>query len=303
MWKTVFFLIATLLAFPLLVLYFDNSPSEDQWNAIKCVTIVYLIAAGLTFIISSITKNYSQVDKLWSIIPILYGWLIYLQFEGDIRLLIMAILITFWGIRLTYNFARRGGYSWRFWEGDEDYRWAVLRAKPEFQGKWRWFIFNLFFISYYQMGLILLITFPMIKASNGRQLNIVDYFLAILILGLVIIEYIADQQQYNFQTEKYRRIQAGEDLGKYAKGFNTKGLWKIVRHPNYAAEQAIWIVLYFFSVNATGHWFNWSGVGALLLVLLFKGSSDFSEAISAEKYPDYSVYQKNTPRFIPFTKF
>jgi steroid 5-alpha reductase family enzyme len=34
-------------------------------------------------------------------------------------------------------------------------------------------------------------------------------------------------------------------------------------------------------------------------VILFQGSSDFSEAISAEKYPDYKEYQKKTGRFIP----
>ncbi len=36
------------------------------------------------------------------------------------RLVIMAALITVWGSRLTYNFARKGGY--RF--DAEDYRWG-----------------------------------------------------------------------------------------------------------------------------------------------------------------------------------
>lgn len=36
------------------------------------------------------------------------------------RLLIMAVLVTVWGTRLTYNFARKGGY--RF--SAEDYRWG-----------------------------------------------------------------------------------------------------------------------------------------------------------------------------------
>ncbi len=70
----------------------------------------------------------------------------------------MAVLVSIWGIRLSYNFSRRGGYSIRFWTGEEDYRWAVLRAKPEFAAKWKWILFNLLFISLYQMGLILLMT-------------------------------------------------------------------------------------------------------------------------------------------------
>ena len=44
-----------------------------------------------------------------------------------------------------------------------------------------------------------------------------------------------------------------------------------------------------------------SGYG-LLLIILFKGSSDFSEEISANKYPEYKDYQRSVPRFIPFLK-
>ena len=72
-----------------------------------------------------------------------------------------------------------------------------------------------------------------------------------------------------------------------------------MRHPNYMAEQAIWVCVYFFSVIATGAWINWSLAGCLLLIILFQGSSDFSEAISAEKYPLYKEYQKKVGRFIP----
>jgi len=36
-----------------------------------------------------------------------------------------------------------------------------------------------------------------------------------------------------------------------------------------------------------------------LLIILFKGSSDFSEEISAKKYPAYKEYQKRVSRFIP----
>jgi steroid 5-alpha reductase family enzyme len=80
-------------------------------------------------------------------------------------------------------------------------------------------------------------------------------------------------------------------------------LWSLARHPNYASEQAIWLSFYLFSVAATGRWVNWSLAGGLLLVLLFLGSSDFSEKISAGKYPDYEGYQKRVPRFIPGLKW
>jgi steroid 5-alpha reductase family enzyme len=53
-------------------------------------------------------------------------------------------------------------------------------------------------------------------------------------------------------------------------------------------------------VAATGQWINWSVMGAILLVLLFWGSSNFSESISSGKYPAYKEYIKRVPRFIPW---
>lgn len=55
----------------------------------------------------------------------------------------------------------------------------------------------------------------------------------------------------------------------------------------------------FYSVVATGIWINWSIGGALLLVLLFKGSSDFSGGVSAEKYPMYKKYIEQVGMFLP----
>ena len=215
----------------------------------------------------------------------------------------MAFLVSIWAVRLTYNFARRGGYSWKIWTGEEDYRWAILRAKPEFQSQWKWSAFNLFFISAYQMALILFFTLPTLKAMESNiPIGILDYILAAIFVVLVIMEYIADNQQYYYQEEKYRQKKIGKVANFYKIGFTHTGLWAYMRHPNYSAEQAIWIVFYFFSVIATNIWLNWSIAGALLLVLLFKGSSDFSEEETEKKFPLYKKYIKEVGRFIPFKK-
>tara|TARA_B110001450_G_C17466537_1_gene418443 strand:- start:122 stop:781 length:660 start_codon:yes stop_codon:yes gene_type:complete len=215
----------------------------------------------------------------------------------------MAFLVSIWAVRLTYNFARRGGYSWKIWTGEEDYRWSILRAKPEFQSQWKWSAFNFFFISAYQMGLILFFTLPALKAMESNiPIGILDCILATIFVGLVIMEYIADNQQYYYQEEKYRQKKTGKVADFYKIGFTHTGLWAYMRHPNYSAEQAIWIVFYFFSVIATNIWLNWSIAGALLLVLLFKGSSDFSEEETEKKYPLYKKYIKEVGRFVPFKK-
>lgn len=303
--KTILILIFTLILLPIFAFYFDAPLNELQSEILSHLLYAMLAIALLCFIVGEITKNVSQVDKLWSIVPIGYVWYITYASQWNERLLIMSVLVTIWGMRLTYNFSRRGAYKLKFWEGEEDYRWEVLRQKPALRNRWAWMLFNLFFICLYQMALILLFCLPALVALQGLEnpLTVFDYILVIIIIALISVEFVADQQQWDYQTEKHKRIKTGKPLqGIYAVGFTHTGLWKYVRHPNYAAEQSIWIAFYFFSVAATGRWLNWSIAGCLLLIILFKGSSEFSEKISEEKYPDYTNYKKITPRFFPFSK-
>lgn len=299
--KLVPFLIITVILLPVAAYFLGTPPNETQLSILRETAWGVGFVVLLTFVVGQLTRNNSQVDKLWSIVPAPYAW--YMTWKGgmDERMVLMSVLVTIWAARLTYNFARRGGYSWKFWEGEEDYRWEVLRQRPGFKNPFVWLLFNLFFICFYQNTLIFLFTLPVLSglAENAAPLGAWDYVLAAVYVGLVIMEYIADQQQFDFQTEKYRRINAGEPLGEYADGFVQTGLWSKMRHPNYFAEQSIWVVFYLFSVAATGEWLNWTIAGAVLLIILFKGSSDFSEEISAKKYPAYKDYQKRVARFIP----
>jgi len=77
------------------------------------------------------------------------------------------------------------------------------------------------------------------------------------------------------------------------------GLWSWCRHPNFTAEQAIWLTLYLWACYNTRTYFNWSGIGALALILLFHGSTIVTEEISAGKYPEYKEYQKRVGKFFP----
>jgi steroid 5-alpha reductase family enzyme len=40
----------------------------------------------------------------------------------------------------------------------------------------------------------------------------------------------------------------------------------------------------------------------MFLILLFMGSSMFSESISIQKYPDYNDYIKEVPKYVPLRK-
>jgi steroid 5-alpha reductase family enzyme len=301
--QTSILLLFTLLFVPIFTYFSGTKLNTESIFLLKELLIVTAVSIFLCFLIGELTNNNSQVDKLWSILPIIYIWIIAYHGDFEPKYVLMGVLVTLWGARLTYNFSLKGAYRWRFWEGDEHYRWQVLRAKPEFQPKWKWTLFNLFFICTYQNLLILLFTLPalVVFQNGGGQINSWDIIISLFVLGFIIYETVADRQHWNYQSTKWAKIKANEKLEvDYEKGFLDKGLWSLSRHPNYFAEQMIWICFYFFSVVASGLWINWSIMGALLLVLLFQGSANFSEEISAKKYPHYGEYQKKVGKFIPY---
>ena len=285
--------------------------SELQFDTLMMLSIICIISMVYCFIVGEITRNNSQMDKLWSILPIVYAWIIVFKGDMHVRLIVMAILITFWGSRLTYNFAKKGAYSIKFWSGEEDYRWIVLRQSPKFNQKWKWALFDLFFISIYQNALVLAICLPMLSTMESSvAFNLWDGLVAALLLGFILLETIADKHQMSFQTTKYELLKENKNLedlpSPYNKGFNTQGLWGRSRHPNYFSEQSIWVVLYLFCITAgvTNYvFFNWTLIGSMLLILLFIGSSKFSEGISLKKYPEYQDYIHKVSKYVPLKKY
>ena len=254
------------------------------------------IAGGfalLCWVLSLITKEYSWVDRLWSITPPLFS----VHFAGagsfeDPRLNLMAALTLLWGVRLTYNFARKGGYK----PGGEDYRWEEVQSKigPV------WFqLLNATFLAPFQNFLLLAIVLPSYAAFElrGTPLNALDYAAAALFVLFFLGETVADEQQWRFQTAKYTAIGRGETPEA---DFLSAGLFRYSRHPNFFCEQAMWWVYYLFSVAAGAGWLNWTIAGAPMLSALFQGSTWLTEKISVRKYPAYRNYQKTTSRLMPW---
>jgi steroid 5-alpha reductase family enzyme len=267
----------------------------DRW-----ITLM-LVVTAVCFLVSEITRNYSQVDKLWSLLPIAYG-LITVAAVPSPRLILMASLVTIWGLRLSYNFYRKGGYNIIPWKGEEDYRWKIMRGTSLLHGRFKFGLFNLLFISLYQNIVIFLFSSPLLLAAifPDKHLTGIDLLAGFLMLAFIITESIADNQLFKFHQEKKN---IGKEENKFQeslkKGFLTEGLWKYARHPNFTSEQAIWICFYFFGVAASGLWINITLAGSLMLILIFIGSSRLTESISSNKYPEYAAYQKDVPKFIP----
>jgi steroid 5-alpha reductase family enzyme len=251
--------------------------------------VVCLVAAAVclfTWITSLVTHEHSWVDRLWSIVPVIYVW-IFAGFAGlaDARLNVMAVLVTLWGARLTFNFARKGGYT-----GTEDYRWPILRARMT---PWQFGLFNLFFIVLYQNAILVLITLGALTAwENPSPFGALDVAVTALFLLLLAGETIADQQQWNFHQKKAAKQTDAR--------FLTTGLWRFSRHPNFFFEQAQWWTIFLFGAVAAGSLLQWTALGPLLLSLLFVGSTIFTESITRSKYPEYAEYQRSTSPIIPW---
>ncbi|OAA58421.1 hypothetical protein SPI_06494 [Niveomyces insectorum RCEF 264] len=285
----------------LLQLYVNTNPLVSGFAASVALGAVFLV-------VSEINRNYSQVDRCWSLLPTVYIahftlWARLADVPAG-RLDAALLASTVWSIRLTYNYARKGGYN----VGSEDYRWEIVKnAIPA----WLFHVFNLTFISFFQSILLFFISAPayvllLASARGPPELTAADVVFPAAQLGLVLVEWFADQQQWAYQTAKRQyqrtaRVPAGcgftqADLDR---GFVAEGLWAHSRHPNFAAEQSIWLMLYQWSCFATDVLYHWAGVGAAVLVLLFQGSTALTERITAGKYPEYADYQRRVGMFVP----
>jgi steroid 5-alpha reductase family enzyme len=257
------------------------------------------------------TGDYSWVDRSWSLAPVAFAWMLAASGGFGPASCLGAAVVTLWGARLTANFARRGGYS-----GTEDYRWAILRER--IQGRLAWQAFHALFICLFQIGVLVLITTPLARLGSLAGAP-APSFLAALMLALAFLawETVADGQQWRFQTGKaaYRAALAAggsggraatpdDPTGDFARGFRTTGLFAFSRHPNYFGELGFWWSIFLAGASAGGGllagFVHWSVAGGLVLTAIFIGSTRFTEALTAGKYPAYRDYQASVSAILPW---
>jgi len=291
------------------------------------------------WVLSVITGNVSQVDRVWTFLPTIYTayfallplWpqeplLLFWPYTPETvhplvgksyspRALLMLGLTFIWTCRLSYNTWRRGLFNLH----DEDYRWQIVRGKIP---TWLFQIFNFVFIAVIQNIILLLLGIPAHIAAfqQPAHLSTSDYVLGALAVADIAMEFVADNQQYSFQTYKRTgvteknewpgaRIQWTPQDAK--RGFVTRGLWAWSRHPNFFCEQTFWVIITLFpllapeapnlSLPLTSMTPLWPLMPALVLCSLFVSSTRFTESISLSKYPEaYKAYQSRVSMFVPF---
>jgi steroid 5-alpha reductase family enzyme len=211
-----------------------------------------------------------------------------------------------WTVRLTRNYARKGGYK----HEAEDYRWKTVRTNLPFE-RLTFPLLNFFFIAIAQNILLMMLAMPgyiVLIVGAEKALCWADVVLLECIVFLLAGQLIADDMQLRYQTGKVHHSEGTATVDnayreftptELERGFVTKGLWAYSRHPAFLCEQLIWLCIYLYSVVASGVWFNWTGLGILSLIILFQASTVLTERISANKYPQYKEYQTAVGMLIP----
>ncbi|MGG7465165.1 DUF1295 domain-containing protein [Plantibacter sp. YIM 135347] len=259
-------------------------------NPLLACLVLLAAVCVVTWALSARTGSAAWLDRLWSITPVVYAWVFAgAAGFGDARLNLLAGLATAWGVRLTFSYARKGGYG----RGVQDYRWAIVRRDMSPTG---WRLFHALFVSLYQQALLLLIVLPAWTAfERGVPLGWIDWVLAALFLALLVGEGVADGQQWRFQQRKRADATAGAPMGD---GFVRTGLFRYSRHPHFLCELLMWWVFYAIAVATTSPAIDWTIIGTVLLSAQIIGSTWMMESLSRAKYPAYEAYQAVTSRLV-----
>ncbi|MBY0427289.1 MAG: DUF1295 domain-containing protein [Cytophagales bacterium] len=240
----------------------------------------------VVFILSVIFRNASLYDAYWSVKPPVIALFYLISPENvDINLTrqsLVLILIFAWGLRLTWNWARK-------WEGlgHQDWRYADLKEKT---GKFYFFV-NLTGIHFFPTLLVYLSCLPMYPAmSLGNQpLGLFDVLGVVVATMGILFELIADNQLRAF-TLNPNRV-PGETL--------KTGLWKYSRHPNYFGEVSFWWGIFLFALPVTG--FEWTIIGPVSITLLFVFISiPMIDQRMLKRRANYAEHIKNVSALVPW---
>jgi steroid 5-alpha reductase family enzyme len=243
------------------------------------------LAATITVFAFSVAANNSSVyDPYWSVAPLAIApWLALRPAAENAplsRQLLVSALVVFWGLRLTYNWAR--GFADL---GHEDWRYVDIRAKT---GRLYWPA-SLAGLHLFPTVQVYLGCFPLLPAlTSPRPLGPLDAVAAAVTLGAVLVETLADEQLRAFRRSR----RAGEIMNR--------GLWAYSRHPNYFGEIGFWWGLFLFGLAAEPGAL-WSGAGALAITLMFVFASiPMLDKRSVARRPEYAEHMKRVSALVPW---
>ncbi len=252
---------------------------------LKVVALADVAATIAVFVFSRAFNNTSVYDPYWSLAPIPIAGYLALG-PGAVnglppRALLILAVVTIYGVRLTWNWAR--GWTGL---GHEDWRYADFRVQlPR-----TYWLMSFFGLHFFPTVMVLLGCLPLVGAlvEPQRPFGALDVVAAVVALGAVAIEGVADNQLRAFRQHK----RADGEICNV-------GLWRYSRHPNYFGEISFWVGLALFGLAAGAP--PWTGVGALAMIALFVGASiPMAEKRSLKRRPHYAEHQRKVSMLVPW---
>lgn len=191
-------------------------------NYYLILAVALFIYMNVWFIVSLLKKRNDFADVAWGLGFVLLTWIsFFISDNYNFRILIVAILVGIWGIRLASHIYRRNKNK------KEDYRYE------EWGKSWgKYFYIRSYIQVYILQGIFLfMICLPVliINKNSNTGLSVIDFFgIIIWIIGFFF------ESTGDFQLAKF--IKNPENNGKLMR----TGLWKYTRHPNYFGEVTQW---------------------------------------------------------------
>jgi len=256
----------------------------EDLSPLWTVAIADIAATLVIFAFSRGLKCSSMYDAYWSVAPIVivFYWVFHSEPGiNPIRAGAVLFLVTWWGVRLTYNWARS-------WPGldHSDWRYDDMKEKAPSL----WFFSDLFAIHLIPTVEVFLgLSGAWVALAAGTNpLSWIDVVALIVTAGAITIETMADQQLVAFATVK----KPGEII--------KTGLWKYSRHPNYFGELSFWWGLYLFGLAADPSHI-WTIAGPLAMTGMFVGVSiPWMDRRSCERRPEYADHMKRVRGLVPW---
>jgi steroid 5-alpha reductase family enzyme len=251
--------------------------------ALLNLSLILFLMTGL-WGLSLAIRDSSIADIFWGIGLVIVGWFSYLVTDGDAtRRLLVAVLVTVWGVRLALYIGRR---NW----GREDARYARLRAHVEGQGK-NYALHSLIHI-YWQQGFFmwlvgLVLIFP-IATGSPQQLGLLAWIgVALWVVGM-FFETVGDWQLARF-------LDNPDNQGRVM----DQGLWRYTRHPNYFGESCVWVGFFLIALENPLAWITIISPAVIIYVLVGPLGKELLERRMSKKRPEFADYKRRTSGFFP----
>ena len=241
--------------------------------------IAALVVMGLTWLISLPTKDASLADIAWGLTFVGVAWAVFAVGDGGDASLLIAALVSVWGLRLS------GYLAWRNLGHGEDRRYQAMRAKRP-KTFWIWSLVGVFAL---QAAIAWVVSLPVQSlAAQTEEIGAISLAgVAGFVLGIGF-ESIGDAQLAAFKRDPASK-------GKVM----DRGLWRYTRHPNYFGDAVVWWSLWLVAVGAGASWWTLVGPALMTLFLVRVSGASLLESDIAKRRPGYEEYIRRTSGFIP----